>query len=638
MRRTSGRPASATSIGMAIPVSSSSAPMAGFCTITLNTGAVRSGNTSRRRSWNAKHAGDRAGQHQHQGHRRAPVAGGDHPAGSRSTGVALSAHGARPSPWPSPPRPSAGTPRRRPRSRPPCRPDRISTSPPRSRPRPTWRISKLCAVLAGDEHHPVVVQPLHARPWERPPRCPRRPPTGSQAVADMPGRSTPVGVGHRDPHRDGARGDVHLAADPGDLAGQAAPGQRREASPGPPTPASGAGRPARRPGRSATAPSDRRCETAACSGSTFWPQATFRSSTVPAIGARSAKRAPRPRGRARPPNARSVVRAARSSASAALCSASASSSSRPGATLSATSRRLRSTTCRASSARAWAADLGRPGPPQGDALDLHQRRAPAFTRSPGAAASRDHPALHRRAHLGVGVLVHLQLAQQRHPVPAGPGLDRRGASPADRAPCPDRCAAPPASPSATLACSPPRVLRSCSSCGSAAGSPRPSCGRTADRPASSAGSSTDSQRSQACACARVHGDTPARRARATPASAAAQRLLQIVHPGLHRLSPHQQPLGQRQLPGLEALAGQLLGPLHQRASPPPAPSPPPAAAGRRRTPPRMRHRPPAGPHPPRSSGAGRAPPRPPAAPCPRSNSGSSTLSRPSTTSRPSSRS
>ena len=34
----------------AIAVSSSSAPMAGFCVMTLNTGADRSGNTSRRRS------------------------------------------------------------------------------------------------------------------------------------------------------------------------------------------------------------------------------------------------------------------------------------------------------------------------------------------------------------------------------------------------------------------------------------------------------------------------------------------------------------------------------------------------------------------------------------------------------------
>src|SRR5688572_1387659 len=51
MRRTSGSPASSTSSGMAIAVSSSSAPIAGFCAITLKTGADRSGNTSRRRSW-----------------------------------------------------------------------------------------------------------------------------------------------------------------------------------------------------------------------------------------------------------------------------------------------------------------------------------------------------------------------------------------------------------------------------------------------------------------------------------------------------------------------------------------------------------------------------------------------------------
>src|SRR5688572_25642890 len=47
MRRTSGRPDSAVSSGIVAPVSSSSGPMAGFCTITLNTGADRSGNTSR---------------------------------------------------------------------------------------------------------------------------------------------------------------------------------------------------------------------------------------------------------------------------------------------------------------------------------------------------------------------------------------------------------------------------------------------------------------------------------------------------------------------------------------------------------------------------------------------------------------
>ena len=40
---------SAASSGMAMPVSSSSAPMAAFCTMTLNTGADRSGKTSRRR-------------------------------------------------------------------------------------------------------------------------------------------------------------------------------------------------------------------------------------------------------------------------------------------------------------------------------------------------------------------------------------------------------------------------------------------------------------------------------------------------------------------------------------------------------------------------------------------------------------
>src|SRR5262245_38173483 len=49
MRRTSGRPANAASIGIAMPVSSSSAPIAAFWTMTLNTGAERSGKTSRRR-------------------------------------------------------------------------------------------------------------------------------------------------------------------------------------------------------------------------------------------------------------------------------------------------------------------------------------------------------------------------------------------------------------------------------------------------------------------------------------------------------------------------------------------------------------------------------------------------------------
>src|SRR5262245_19340539 len=46
MRRTLGRPASPVSIGIAMLVSSSSAPIAGFCTMTLKTGADRSGNTS----------------------------------------------------------------------------------------------------------------------------------------------------------------------------------------------------------------------------------------------------------------------------------------------------------------------------------------------------------------------------------------------------------------------------------------------------------------------------------------------------------------------------------------------------------------------------------------------------------------
>src|SRR5438128_7687808 len=52
MRRTSGSPARPTSIGIAMPVSSSSAPMAGFWTMTLKTGAERSGNTSRGRAIN----------------------------------------------------------------------------------------------------------------------------------------------------------------------------------------------------------------------------------------------------------------------------------------------------------------------------------------------------------------------------------------------------------------------------------------------------------------------------------------------------------------------------------------------------------------------------------------------------------
>src|SRR5215831_68947 len=47
-----GRPASATSSGMAMPVSSSSGPIAGFCAMTLNTGVDRSGKTSRGRSLN----------------------------------------------------------------------------------------------------------------------------------------------------------------------------------------------------------------------------------------------------------------------------------------------------------------------------------------------------------------------------------------------------------------------------------------------------------------------------------------------------------------------------------------------------------------------------------------------------------
>jgi hypothetical protein len=38
-------------MGIATPVSSSSAPMAGFCTMTLKTGVERSGKTSRGRSW-----------------------------------------------------------------------------------------------------------------------------------------------------------------------------------------------------------------------------------------------------------------------------------------------------------------------------------------------------------------------------------------------------------------------------------------------------------------------------------------------------------------------------------------------------------------------------------------------------------
>ena len=50
MRRTSARPASAVSIGIATDASSSSAPIAGFWTMTLKTGADRSGNTSRRSS------------------------------------------------------------------------------------------------------------------------------------------------------------------------------------------------------------------------------------------------------------------------------------------------------------------------------------------------------------------------------------------------------------------------------------------------------------------------------------------------------------------------------------------------------------------------------------------------------------
>ena len=48
MRRTSGSPASAVSIGIATEASSSSAPIAGFCTMTLKTGADKSGKTSRR--------------------------------------------------------------------------------------------------------------------------------------------------------------------------------------------------------------------------------------------------------------------------------------------------------------------------------------------------------------------------------------------------------------------------------------------------------------------------------------------------------------------------------------------------------------------------------------------------------------
>ena len=112
--------------GSRSPVSSSSAPIAAFCTITLKTGAERSGKTSR-------------AQLRKRRRRRAPRAASDEqrPRAAacakearmmRSIMARLSGRGARPRRAPSRPRPSAGTRRRR-------RPSRPARARRRSRPR-----------------------------------------------------------------------------------------------------------------------------------------------------------------------------------------------------------------------------------------------------------------------------------------------------------------------------------------------------------------------------------------------------------------------------------------------------------------------------------------------------------------------
>ena len=223
MRRTSGRPASAISMGMATAVSSSSAPIAGFCTMTLKMGADRSGNTSRRRSWSAtapKAARARASTTVRPG-----------PGEGRLQDAVRPPRGSRQCSCSSPPPRdfSASALSRKAPSTTTCSPafspESTSTSPPRSRPRPTSRRSKT-PLRGGEEDDPAVLQPLE--------RGGGHGGDGGGAAQGHGGRGgharsqQPLAVVQLQAHGDGARGRIHLLAHMAHLRGELLAGEGRE--------------------------------------------------------------------------------------------------------------------------------------------------------------------------------------------------------------------------------------------------------------------------------------------------------------------------------------------------------------------------------------------------------------------------
>ena len=277
-RRTSGRPASATSSGMAIAVSSSSAPIAGFCAISLNTGADKSGKTSRGNS-RSRRPPDRGPGHQKNGDDRRVERSPNHPANHRGPLVVMAALAlfawalSRNAPSTTIVSPAWS-------------PDSASTSPP-GRGRDQSGEFRTCS-----------------RPWEgtRTIRCalaepPQRAPgaDGRAGTADRKG----CGRGHAGPQNGSCithRRSRAPSATPARLAGPPSrrfPGNPCQAVPETPGWPRHPSRPQRRPARtrglSARALEKSPTRNAATAGSSIWPITAARSMTAPPIGDRNGK-------------------------------------------------------------------------------------------------------------------------------------------------------------------------------------------------------------------------------------------------------------------------------------------------------------------------------------------------------------
>ena len=125
------------------------------------------------------------------------------------------------------------------------------------------------------------------------------------------------------------------------------------------------------------------------------------------------------------PNAAIAARDARSAARASPAADSASCTSRSGTIFSAARPRLRSSAASASFSRALADRYSARSRAELWTRQLRKRLA-GRTASPALTSNPRDPRRHRRADLGVGALVHRELAQEHDKVPAGARFDGAG--------------------------------------------------------------------------------------------------------------------------------------------------------------------------------------------------------------------